>query len=242
MVQINIGIIGDGATDRAIFKRIVEVILADKNNHLKIYELRRQSIHDAVDRYWQTATKSQQYYLPHPAALDLQNAVINVLRGGFADFEAEIGVGYTSNRDILLITTDVEKKLTNPKDYFQEWAFSISKIFLGGIEKFYDLQISQGYNYEIIPVIMPIVTFPSTEIFVAAARNIVNSKSYGKKPEELKKILYGTTNLATINQETLQTQALNFITSDTIHKIFECVPESRIFLQILSLGKINSNS
>ncbi|MEY3404353.1 MAG: hypothetical protein RLZZ86_3975 [Cyanobacteriota bacterium] len=54
MLARNIGIIGDGATDIAIFQKISECILSDEDQNnvtLNYIELRRQTIHDAVDKY-----------------------------------------------------------------------------------------------------------------------------------------------------------------------------------------------
>lgn len=137
----------------------------------------------------------------------------------------------------MLVTTDAEIALSRANDYFQDWAFSISKIFMGAIEQFYNIRTIRGYSAEYLPLIIPIVTFPSTEIIVAAAKNILNP--YGKKPSELKKLLYGTDDLATLSQEELQEKALDFITPESIQRIFSCVPESRIFIQMLSFGKVN---
>ncbi len=232
----NIGVIGDGATDRAIFLKIAEVILS--SDSLTTVELNRQNnLHDCVERYWNAAKKKKEkeYYLPSQHATQLQNDVTNILRGAFADFENRV-TSIISNQDILLVTTDAEILLSKPEDYFQEWAFSIGKIFMGAIDKFYNIKTIEGYRCEYLPLVIPIVTFPSTEILIAAAKNISNS--YGKKPSELKILLYGTDDLATLSEEELKEKALDFITPDSIQRIFSCVPESRIFIQMLSFGKV----
>jgi hypothetical protein len=38
------------------------------------------------------------------------------------------------------------------------------------IEKFYNTQATNGYQRKCLPIIMPLATFPSTEVLVAAAR------------------------------------------------------------------------
>jgi len=61
MTERNIGIIGDGGTDRAIFKKICECILSDPNDNsctLIFTELKRQTIHDYVDRYCKEIRKT----------------------------------------------------------------------------------------------------------------------------------------------------------------------------------------
>ena len=234
MGQRNIAVVGDGATDRAIFLKIAEVILSPDSVTL-VELIRQNNLHNCVERYWTAAKKKKEYYLPSEHAMQLQNDVTNTLMGAFSDFEAQV-TNILSNQDILLVTTDAELSLSRPNDYFQEWAFSISKIFMGAIDKFYNIKTIEGYYGEYLPLIIPIVTFPSNEIIVAAAKNISNT--YGKKPSELKNLLYGTDALATLSAEELQEKALDFITPESIQRIFSCVPESRIFIQMLSFGKV----
>ena len=166
-------------------------------------------------------------------ASQFRNSVANTLFGAFADFESEIGV--INNKDILLLTTDSETVLANPDDYFRDWRFSISKILWGSIEEFYRAKVRDGYAHEYLPFVVPVVTFPSTEIFIIAAKDMM--KNYGKKPSELKQILYDTTELQTLREEDLKAKALDFITPDSISKIFKAVPESRSFIQMLAFGR-----
>ncbi|MFM7405542.1 MAG: hypothetical protein ACKO3K_02435 [Cuspidothrix sp.] len=242
MLERNIGIIGDGATDIAIFRKISECILSDedKNNvTLNYIELSRQNIHDAVQKYCREANKiTDGCYLTGKPALDLKKSATNTLYGAFSDFESELGT--ILNRDIILLTADSEHTFSNPDDYFQDWRFSISKILMGSIEEFYRAKAREGYTHEYLPVVIPFVVFPSTEILIAAAK-IESQKflksAYGKKPRELKQLLYGTTELQTLREEELKKNALDFINSESIGRIFQNVPESRIFIQTLSLGK-----
>jgi hypothetical protein len=53
----------------------------------------------------------------------------------------------------------------------------------------------------------------------------------------LKQLIYGTTELQTISDEDFKKKALDFINSESIGRIFRNVPESRNFMQTLSLGK-----
>jgi hypothetical protein len=107
---------------------------------------------------------------------------------------------------------------------------------MGGIEEFYRAKAIDGYTHECLPLVIPVVTFPSTEIFIAAVRDMIG-KNYGKKPSELKQALYGTTNLQTLREEVFTEKALDFITPESIGKIFQNVPESRYFIQTLSFGR-----
>jgi hypothetical protein len=237
MIERNIGIIADGATDIAIFKKICECILShpsDNNFTLNYIELKRQTIHDYVDRYCRETKKNNDVcYLTGEQASQFRKSVTNTLYAAFGEFEYEIGV--ISNKDILLLTTDSETVLASPDDYFRDWRFSISKILWGSIEEFYRAKARDGYTPELLPLVIPVVTFPSTEIFVVAAKDM--KKNYGKKPSELKQALYGTTNLQTLRENDLKEKALDFITPDSISKIFKDVPESRAFIQLLSFGR-----
>ncbi len=242
MLARNIGIIGDGATDRAIFKKISECILSDEDQNnvtLNYIELRRQTIHDAVDKYCREADKIiDGCYLTGKQALDFKHSVTNTLYGAFADIESELGL--ISNRDIILVTADSEHTFSHPDDYFKDWRFSISKILVGSIEEFYRAKAREGYTHEYLPVVIPFVVFPSTEILIAAAKidpKKLIKDAYGKKPRELKQLLYGTTELQTISAEDFNKKALDFINSESIGRIFQNIPESRNFMQTLSLGK-----
>ncbi len=95
----NIGIIGDGRTDRTIFKKIVQSILStNENNNVNFVELNRPNLglRNAIDKYWKDSSKQGKYYLPAEHAKELEQEATQVLIGGFKDFEAEIIVGYLS--------------------------------------------------------------------------------------------------------------------------------------------------
>jgi hypothetical protein len=81
MIERNVGIVGDGATDLEIFKKLVDCILS--GSHTNYVELERQTLRDHIDKYWSAASSSNAYYLPAKHALTLQNEVTNVLDGAF---------------------------------------------------------------------------------------------------------------------------------------------------------------
>ncbi|MDM8551322.1 hypothetical protein QUF72_14655 [Desulfobacterales bacterium HSG2] len=231
MAKRNVGIVGDGATDRLVFLKLATIILSGGINQV---ELRRQNIRDAIDRYWKDASTKNEYFFPSKPAITLRNSIIRVLTGAFADFQGEIGA--FSNQDILLLNTDSERHLQMPDDYFKEWAFCVQKIITAGIEMFYHLKAREGYPCEYLPLILSISAFPSTEILIAAAKGI--NTIYGKKAGELKQVLYGTTDLSTLRDEEFEEKALKYITPENINSIFKKIPESRILIQSLSIGKM----
>lgn len=234
VVERNIGIIGDGATDRKIFIKLIESILSNNSTPVNYIELSRKQIRDSIDRYWREASRNNTYYLPAPHAVQLQNEVINVIKNAFNDFENELGLGQqVSHHDMILLTTDSERHLGSSQDYFQERNFSLAKLITGAIEKFYHTQIQQGYQRQYLPVIISLVTFPSTDILVAVAKG--KRDVYNQKAQKLKQLVYNTDDLRTLSTEDLDNKALKFITPTCIDALFEKVPESRPFIQILSL-------
>jgi len=100
--------------------------------------------------------------------------------------------------------------------------------------------IRQGYGKENLPLIIPIVPFPSTDILIAVASG--KARYYGKNARDLKKMLYDTTDLRTIGIEDFEELALRHITSERINLIFERIPESRFFVNFLSAIGRNGHS
>lgn len=228
MGKRNIGVVADGPTDRLIFLKIAESILSEEMNQI---ELRRQSIRDAIDKYWAEANRTGCYWLPDKPAETLRNSTVAMLTGAFADFSSEIGP--STHSDIVLINTDAERHLTTCEDYFKSWAFCAAKILSAGVELFYHLKIREGHQRECLPFIIPIVSFPSTDVFVAAARGETNL--CGKNASQLKQALYGTAELRDLQDGEFQEKALNFMDMNGIESMFRYLPESRTFIQSLFL-------
>jgi len=232
MNYINLGIVGDGPTDHQVFSKFVECILFEEalsNLQCRTIPLVRQSIHDPVDKYIRHASKNKEYYLPSQIASTLRDEVLGVVRAAFNNFNREVEISY---RDILLITTDTEHAFSKQNQYFDTWGISLSHILNAAIDKFYFVQVEQGFERKHLPIVISIATFPSTEVIVGAAKGLIN-KHYGKKPQEWKNLLYSSEHP---KDEDIQSKALDCITPDTIDIIFKDLPESRIFIQTLSLG------
>ncbi|TAE58309.1 MAG: hypothetical protein EAZ87_13985 [Nostocales cyanobacterium] len=233
MTNINVGIVGDGLTDYKVFGKIVECILLEENSDfvtVNVIPLIRKNIFDHVQKYKNACKKNpDEYYLPSKTAIELRANILATVLSAFEEFNDNVEVSYS---DILLITTDTEHILKDKNQYFDTWAISLSHILREAIEKFYDFQAIRGYPRQYLPVIMPLVTFPSIEVIVAAARGELN-KNYGKSPREWKLLLYKT---EYPQDEQIEKEALNYITPDTINHIFNDLPESRYLIQTLSLG------
>ncbi len=225
---MNVGVIGDGATDRQILLKMVECAIPWDVNEC---ELPGQSFRIAVDRYWRDSDREEDCWFPQKPALDLRKAVSGVLYGAFYEFRSM--VGDVTDHDILVVSTDAERYLQDSDRYFDCWALGLTKIFMSGIEYFYHGMIRrERLRRGDLPLIIPIVLFPSTDILVAAARNMTGY--YGTKAKDLKKLLYSTTDLRKVSTEDFGELALKHITPEGIDLIFERVPESRFFVNFLS--------
>ncbi|MTJ22343.1 hypothetical protein FJR06_13860 [Dolichospermum sp. UHCC 0352] len=233
MNTINVGIVGDGPTDYKVFGKIIECILFEEtseNIKINAVPLIRKNIFDHVQKYIRACGKNKNpdgYYLLHKTAVDSICATILAACEDFFNENIEFCYG-----DILLITTDTEHILKDKNQYFDPWAISVSHILREAIEKFYNTQATNGYQRKCLPIIMPLATFPSTEVLVAAARGELN-KHYGKNPREWKMLLYKTEHP---QDEQIEQEALDYITPETIDYIFNDLPEARFFIQTLSLG------
>ena len=234
MLARNVGIIADGGSDIAIFRTLLDRILSANRStpsQLEFIELRRQTVRDSLDKYWREASRSNQYALPHKPAVNLMNQVSGLLMNAHADFESE--VGYLTNRDILVLTTDAERVLNQEKDYLQDWAFHAPKILVAAIEKFYSVKASQSYAAEFLPLIVSLIVFPSAEILIAAAKGVLN-RCQDRKPKNLKHFLYGTDEIRQLSEKDLADKALKYLDEQGIQNIFRAVPESRLLIQTLS--------
>lgn len=234
-IKRNIGIIGDGPTDRIIFGKIVECILTEDTSKefidCNLIELQRQNIHSAVEKY----LRSQKKQSPQNPQ-DLVKAVVGVLYNGFLDFASQVEV--ISNCDLLILTTDSEIVLRMPEDYFR-YGINLFNILSEATIMFYGTVLKQSYPQDKIPLVLPIATFPSTEIIIAAAKGLNAGDYYGKKPLELKQMIYNVSNDIKINERDLEEQALNCITVKGIAKIFNNIPESRHFIKTLSCYRVS---
>jgi hypothetical protein len=232
-IQRNIGIIGDGSTDIIIFAKIVECILTEETSKefidCNIIKLKRQNIREIVDEYWkfQNAKTTQK-------PQETVKAVTDILYQGFLDFTRK--AGGVSNCDLLILTTDSEKVLARPKDYFS-YGLDLFNILSEAVIRFYGKVLERGYPQDNIPLVLPIATFPSTEILIAAAKGLNNY--YGKKPLELKQSIYGVSNLKNLREDELEEKALKFITVAGIDNIFNNIPESRHFIKTLSCYRVS---
>jgi len=208
----------------------VECILTEDTSKefidCNIIELKRQNIHDAVAKYLKNQNKK--------SPQNLVKNVSNILWGGYQDWIGEVGAIY--NCDLLILTTDSEKVLRSPEDYFS-YGINLFNILSEAAIRFYGIVLAHGYPQDQIPLVLPIITFPSIEIIIAPAKGLKNY--YGKKPLELKQMIYNIDKDRPIMDEEVEENAMNFITVKGIENIFNNIPESRQFIQTLSCYRVS---
>jgi hypothetical protein len=237
LLKRKIGIVRDGGSDYPIFQKIVEVIL--EANHgcptdLIFVDLSRQSLRDPIDAYWQATKNSSEYSLPSDPAKALRNKIAGLLLTGiYPDFTAE--VGSISNADVILLTSDSEHQVNSVNDYLEEeYVFALLNILHSAIYKFYDSQVKYGYSYQNLPLVIPIITFPSTEVVIAAARDLYR-QCLGKEPTDLKRLLYGKTEIPAITDDEWEKNAYQYLTEEGIEKIYKTIPDCRQMIHLLSV-------
>jgi hypothetical protein len=235
-----IGIISDGETDYQVFKKIVETILS---NEVQVFWLSRQKLHDDIEKYWKHGKKTGNDKKSEPCnssqKVEIRKAVTGILNQALDDFRSKMGGNnYLTCKDMILLTTDAEKllaRLNNEPDYWECNGdyFGILHCLMNAIRAFCATQYQQYLPPESLPMIIPMVTFPSIEPFLLIAKGEKLANINGKKPDELKKCLYKTDNPSGEEIE----QAIEKIKDDQVYKILKNLPESRFFIQFLLMLK-----
>jgi len=226
-----LGIISDGSTDEEILFGFTNRIFG-KEDTFELVSL-SQKLRDGVDAYKRECSYNS-LGLCSNTAEKLRNKIITIIFSAINEFGSQIYRNLTSN-DILVLSTDAESKLKNPEDYFkEEWCALISKIFYISLERFYHLA-KYNFPWKDLPLILPLLFFPSTDIIIAAARTEINSIGtiHGLKASELKQKIYGVTNLSYLNEGDFKKYALDYITPESIKLIYNNVPEVRLFVQTI---------
>ena len=234
-MDYRIGIIGDGPTDLRVIGKLAECIVSYRRIDPKpprIFELGRLNIRDPVDKYWAQASREDEYHLSGEAGMRLQQEVVALLLKAIDEFKTLASCDNLSYKDMILLSTDSERRLKSIDAYFDNYAFHLAKILMAAIEKLYHQMVQWGFERQFIPTIVPLPLFPSTEIIVAAARNSGLS-IHDRTPDELKRMLYNVHDMDQLLPEDLDRHPLAHITTDSLDRIFSFVPEVRYLIHIM---------
>lgn len=224
-----VAIIRDGLSDFLVLKHFVTSIFQS-----------HQSIELGDDNFYQFED------------LKISNVLSKHLNGKETDFKTEIGsilfIAYNkllaeketvTNNDILILNADTEKILGSKDNYFEDWAYNVNNDIWRAIEEFYEKMSSQGYQYIHLPLILPLVLFPSSEILVASCMHDFNKENFRKleaKPA-LKQKVYESDDIPTVlDSGHLQNVLDTFVVPDSLQHIYRELPEARKLLHILSFS------
>lgn len=238
-----IGIISDGDSDFHVLKKLIEAIF--EKHHKKnsseeeFYRFNNIDTVKLVQDYFQTC-KKEGYGLHHKHTTQFIEDINEFLGTAFLKLANEKGT-YLTNQDILIFNADSEIILGKTDSYFEEWFYFVYPVLWKAIEHFYDKRTKEGYTYEYLPLILPIIPFPCIEILVRAAMPNYKEKyrNFNAKPD-LKQEVWGTDSIPiAYNKEYLQQTLEKYIIPQNIESIYRHIPEARKFIQILSfsLGK-----
>ena len=233
----HIAVVRDGPSDYRVIRQFITAIFKQHHsidlNDSNFIDLDLR-INDTMARYIDTADKTEDYSLFSKHAKELRNGVSTVLYTALGRVRRE--VGDLSNKDVLIVYTDTEKKLQAKNRYFEQWACTLNSVLWLAIEEFYEKMVNQGYEYEHLPLALPLILFPSSEILVAACMydfKKENFRTLEAKPA-LKQKVYGTDTIpSAVQSGKLEEVVSTFVVPDMLKDIYREIPEARQLMQIL---------
>jgi hypothetical protein len=238
----NIIIIGDGYSDYVVLRQFVLAIfngMPANEIHLNFPDynlLKSLNIERSVNKFVKRTNQSNDYKLFGEPVTEFKEEVVDTLIN-ILKFLQKKNL-QLSHRDLLIISSDSEKPLGSQHNYFQEWAYSLEAIFWLAIDDFYHQMVKQGYDYQYLPNVLPLIFFPSIEILVAAATEESHDfdrqcRCLKAKPD-LKQKVWGTDSI----DEALKSGMLHgvleaYMIPEALDKVYKNVPEVRRFIQLL---------
>lgn len=236
------GIIREGYSDYCVIRKFVTSIfnrhhptdLQDDN----FFDLDHLNFSKAIGKYVSKADKAGDYTLYGVYAGELRRQIIDILHGSlsiFADYKGD----WPSSQDLLILSTDTEKVLKRKHNYFRDWSYTLSGVVWMAVEEFYSRMTDIGYDYENLPLILPLILFPSSEILVAACMYDFRKENFRVMEAKplLKQKVYETESIPTAIQSGKLEEVLSlFLVPDALKDIYKEIPEVRKFMQIMSFN------
>jgi hypothetical protein len=239
----NVIIIGDGYSDYQVLKQFVSVLVERHHaNEIRLnfldYDLFASlNIGVYLKNFIQKANnKADNYDLFCENTRNLKTHVTEVLIKAMRIVQHEKIL--LSSRDLLVISSESEKPLGHQHNYFQKWAYSPEAILRLAIDDFYRQMVEQGYEYQYLPLVLPLIFFPSIEILVAACTEEAHDFdsqccSLQAKPD-LKQKVWATDSIDEARRSgMLQGVLETYMTPDALDKVYKNVPEAQRFIQVL---------
>ncbi len=236
-----IAIVRDGCSDFLVLKKFISVIF--EQHHFitlkedNFFEYENLNISNVLSTYIAKA-HLENYSLFEQSAVEFRKEISSILFIAVQKFSKEKEFAF-SNHDILILNGDAEKILGEKEIYFENWAYTINNIINLAIEEFYEKMVQNAYRYDQLPLILPLVLFPSSEILVASCMYDFKKDNFRKlsaKPA-LKQKVYETEHI----HHALETGKLNevlelFVATENLSNIYHDLPEVRKLMQILTFA------
>ncbi len=228
-----LAVIADGPTDARIYEHLVKTLLHAEGPWECISV--QGSLRDAVDAFWAAGgSDSEERSICSESARALRRDVLGVINAAYERFAANAQRA-VSHRDLLLVTTDSERHLTESEAYLRgAWPGLLPRLIGLAVDDLYHSRHSRHHPPAALPLICHIVPFPSTDVLVAAADLDATEDLYrGRPARELKRALYGTDDLSSLGPERLEALALRPIDREACIRLCQRVPEvSRVLRQL----------
>ena len=153
-----IAIIKDGYSDFLILKSFISSTFKHEQNiyleEKNFIDIKGLKIGEGIEKYLDNANKDNEVSVNGKHAIKLKNSIINVL---YASSNNE----NFNNKDILILNGDAEHKLIKHENFFEDWVRKLYSIIYLSIDEFYEKMNFRGYTYQNLPIIIPLILFPS---------------------------------------------------------------------------------
>jgi len=235
---VHVGTVADGSTDHLVVFKLATILLTVPGSTIRTEHVElSQSLVDPMGRFranLKTATATG--FADKPIG-KLGDDMLDVLISAFGEFSNRTARAIGCH-DVLILNTDAELRISPEDKYFDPWAQAITKVALTAVERFYHRKCREGYEFDHLPHIVPLILFPSTEVLVAAARLTLPQRFEirGHTAKELKEKLYGTTELFRISPDQFDELALSYLTHERCRNVFRYLPEARLFFRSLCVN------
>ena len=235
----SIGIIRDGESDFYVVRKLLKVIFEKErqetlnDDNFLNFDSQDFSFYNELNDF--IRKRSKNCIFEDNEFQKFSNKIITKIFTAFTRMSREFEG--TTNKDILVLYSDSEKLLVKDENYFTDWAYSIRQIFDYSIDKFYHKISKEGYSYNNIPLIIPMILFPSSEIIVASCMydfDRANIRELKPTPA-LKEKVYGFSNIPEAFDNNAIEETINtYLVSDNLNDIYRLTPELRKVIHILS--------
>jgi hypothetical protein len=189
--RIKIAIAADGGTDFQVFKFLIEKYIIFDTDIEFTFLRRCPRGSDLLNDWWKAGQNELEW--KNKVAEKFHRALISAYQEWNEKSEG------ISCRDYLIYHLDSERLAKNVEDIIKGWAREVIESLWRGIDLFYFRYGKICGNLLYLPKVIPVLLFPSTDILGAIYAGISDYRE--KQPSNIKKELYGTSDLFRLNEE-----------------------------------------